>query len=247
MSTARDRDLERWEQGGLSMSELVALHGSDGAAGLVVLHRRMSALGTVPVGDPEKVWHAIRERLPDLAGHRRTVPLRRRLTRPLAIAAAAVLIAGTAYARSPDAVQRYLTSFWYTVKSILDVDVPSSAPGDADRPSQGGGQGDGPAGAVDDADLEDRDDDEANEDGEGPTETSEGGADGDDDEGDGENGSDDDDEGIGGDDEGDHDGDEPNDDEADDPDDGEDPEDDGEDPETEDDRDGSGGGEDEGD
>lgn len=73
MSAARDRDLERWEHGGLSLSELVALHGSDGVAGLVVLHRRMSALGTVPVGDPETVWRAIRERLPDLAGHRRTV------------------------------------------------------------------------------------------------------------------------------------------------------------------------------
>lgn len=244
MSTARDRDLERWEQGGLTMSELVALHGSDGAAGLVVLHRRMSALATRPVGDPEKLWLSIRERLPDLAGHRRTVPLRRRLTRPLAIAAAAVLIAGTAYAGAPDAVQRYLTSFWHSVQSILDVDVAGNAPADADRPSQGGGQDGRPAGAVDDAELEDRDDDEANEDEEGPGETSEGndGEDGDGAEDGDENGSD---EGIGGDDQGDepddHEGDEPNDDEAD------EPEDDGEEPEDEDDPDGSGGGEDEGD
>jgi hypothetical protein len=256
MTSARDRDLERWEEGELSMADLVALHGSDGAAGLVVLHRRMSALGKSPVGDPEAAWRAIRERLPDLAGHRRTVPLRRRLTRPLAIAAAAALIAGTAYAGSTDAVQRYVTSFWRTVQSILDVDLAGSAPADADRPSQSGGLGDGPAGAVDDAGLEDRDDDEANEGDEGLGETTEGNdhADGDDVEGDDENGSDDD-EGVGGGDEGDDDGDEPNDDEADEgdesdddePDDEDDaPEDDGEDPED-DAPDGSGGGDDEGD
>lgn len=163
MSLARDRDLERWEQGELSMSDLVALHGSDGAAGMVVLHRRLSTLRAIPVGDPETIWRLIRERLPDAAGHRRTVPFRRRLTRPLAIAAAAVLIAGTAYAGSPNAVQRYLTSFWHTVQSILDVDLPGTTPADADRPSGDGGQGQGPV-AVDGDGVEDGDGDEANED-----------------------------------------------------------------------------------
>jgi len=171
MSTARDRDLERWEQGALSMSELVALHGSEGAAGLVAIHRRMSALGATQAGDAERTWRVIRERLPDLAGPRRTTPHRRRLTRPLAIAAAAILIAGTAYAGSPNAVQRYLTSFWHTVQGILDVDVAGNAPADADRPFQGGGQGDRPAGAIGDA--EDREADEVNEDGDQPAETSE--------------------------------------------------------------------------
>lgn len=163
MSFARDRNLERWEQGELSMSDLVALHGSDGAAGMVVLHRRLSALRMSPVGDPETVWRIINERLPVVAVPRRTVAFRRRLTRPLAIAAAAVLIAGTAYAGSPNAVQRYLTSFWHTVQSILDVDVPGNAPVDADRPPPGGGQGDGP-GAVGDAGVGGGDGDEANED-----------------------------------------------------------------------------------
>jgi hypothetical protein len=162
MSFARDRDLERWEQGELSMSDLVALHGSDGAAGMVVLHRRLSALLTIPVGDPESVWRVISERLPAVAGQRRTVPFRRRLTRPLAIAAAAVLVAGTAYAGSPNTVQRYITSFWHTVQSVLNVDAPGNAPPDADRPSGGGGQGDGPA-AVDDAGFGDGNGDEANE------------------------------------------------------------------------------------
>lgn len=249
MSFARDRDLERWEQGGLSMSELVALHGSDGAAGLVALHRRMSALGTGPVGDPETAWRAIREQLPDLAGHRRTAPFRRRLTRPLAIAAAAVLIAGTAYAGAPDAVQRYLTSFWHTVQSILDVDVAGNAPVDADRPSQGGRQGDGPAGAVDDAVLEDRDEDDANEDRDQRGETSEGHG-GDEAGGDDENGSDDVDVAGTADDEGDEseddEGDEPDDDDGDEPeDDGGEPVDDDEDPDDEHDPNGSGGGDDE--
>jgi hypothetical protein len=164
MSFARDRDLERWEQGELSMSDLVALHGSDGAAGMVVLHRRMSALRTSPVGDPETVWRAISERLPTAGGQRQTAPFRRRLTRPLAIAAAAVLIAGTAYAGSPSAVQRYLTSFWHSVQSILDVDVPGNAPADADRPPHGAGQGDEPAAGVGDADHEDPNGEERNED-----------------------------------------------------------------------------------
>ena len=164
MSFARDRDLERWEQGELSMSDLVALHGSDGAAGMVVLHRRMSALQTGPVGDPETVWRAIQERLPSVAVQRQTAPFRRRLTRPLAIAAAAVLIAGTAYAGSPNAVQRYLTSFWHAVQSIMDVDAPGNAPADADRPSRGGGQEDEPVAGVGDADNDDRNGDEANED-----------------------------------------------------------------------------------
>jgi hypothetical protein len=193
MSAALDRDLERWEHGALSMSELVALHGSEGAAGLVALHRRMSALGTAPVGDPGPVWRAIRERLADVAAPRRTGSLRRRLTRPLAIAAAAVLVAGTAYASAPDSIQRSLTSFWDKVQAVLEVDVAGEVPADADRPSQGGTNGDG---AVDDGDLVDRDDEEAN----GEDEGSGGLTDGDDrsdGEGDVETGSDDDGEGPG--------------------------------------------------
>jgi len=222
MSTARDRDLERWEQGGLSTAELVALYGSDGVAGLVALHRRMSALGAVPVGDPEKVWRAVRERLPVRVHPRRTGSLRRRLTRPLAIAAAAVLIAGTAYASSPDSVQRSLTSFWHKVQAILDVDVAGKVPADAHRPSDGGRNGDGAAGAVDDGDLEDRDDGEAN-DVDGSSGISDG--DGSEAEGDDENGSDDDGEGHGADD-GDDEGDEPDDD-------GDEPEDEGDEPDDE--------------
>ena len=246
MSKARDRDLERWEQGGLSTSELVALHGSDGVAGLIVLHRRMSALGTAPVGDPETVWGVIRERLPVRVHPWRTGSLRRRLTRPLAIAAAAVLIAGTAYAGSPDSIQRSLTSFWHKVQAILDVDVVGKIPAGADRPSNGGRNGDGPAGAVDDGDLEDRDDGEANDvdgsDGISDGEGSE--AEGDDENGsEDENGSDDngegpsaddgddegdepDDEGDGSDDDG---GDQPEDDDE--PDDGDEPEEDDDEPE----------------
>jgi len=235
MSKARDRDLERWEQGGLSTSELVALHGSDGVAGLIVLHRRMSALGTAPVGDLETVWGVIRERLPALAGLRRRAPLRRRLTRPLAIAAAVVLIAGTAYAGSPDAVQRYLTSVWHTVRSMLDVDVAGNAPADVDRPPQDGGQDGRPAGDVDDAELEDPDENDANDDGDQPVETSEGdgGADGDEAEDGDENGSDDDGDGTGGD-EGDEPVDDAEGDEPDEPEDDGEPEDDDEEPEEDD-------------
>lgn len=237
------------------MFELVTLHGSDGVAGLVLLHRRMSALGAAPVGEPETVWRVIRERMPDVVGHRRKVPLRRRLTRPLAIVAAAVLIAGSAYAGSPDAVHRYLTSFWHAVQSILDVDVSGNVPAEADRPSQGGGQADGPAGVVHDAELEDQDGDEANEGGDqlGETSVGNGGANDDEAEGDDENGSGGDgDEGSGGDEEGNEpdgdEGDEPDDDEGDEPEsEGDEPDDDGGDPESEDDPDGSGGGEDDSD
>jgi hypothetical protein len=198
MISARDRDLGRWERGELSMADLVALHGNDEAAGLVAVHRRMSALGTSPVGDPEAVWHAIRERLPARAGYLRTAPLRRRLTRPLAIAAAAVLIAGTAYAGSPNMVQRYLTSFWHTVQSILDVDAPANAPVDADRPSRGGRQEDEPFAVVGDADHEGPNGDETNEDEGGPGENSTVGESEDEETDEDENGSGDDDaEGIG--------------------------------------------------
>lgn len=235
MSRARDRDLERWERGELSTSGLVWLHGSQGVAGLVALHRRMSTLGAFPAGDPERVWRAIRDRLPDLAGPRRPAPLRRRLTRPLAIAAAAVLIAGTAYAGSPNAVQRYLTSFWHTVQGILDVDIAGNVPADADRPSQGGGQGGRPAGAVDDAELERPGEDDANDDGDQPGETSDGdgGADGDEAQDGDEDGSDDDGDGTG-DDEGDEPEDDAEGDEPDEPEDDGEPEDDDEEPEEDD-------------
>jgi hypothetical protein len=248
MSFARDRDLERWEQGELSTSDLVALHGSDGAAGMVVLHRRMSALRTSPVGDPETVWRAISERLPTAGGQRQTAPFRRRLTRPLAIAAAAVLIAGTAYAGSPDSVHRYLTSFWHTVQSILDVDVRSDAPADAERPLRDGGPGGEPVAGVGDADDEDPNGDEANEDESEPGDSSTVRDDAEDEQTDeDENGSGDEEEGIGGNDQGgnrgddagqvEDDGDKPSDDEIDE----DDPRDDENDPS------GSGGGEDEAD
>ena len=119
------RDLGRWERGVLSAADLDIRHPGQ-AAGLLVVYERLSDLGGASVPDPDAGWEQLRERIGE---HRVAAPvrtlgpsfrLRRIVARPLALAAALVLLGGAVgYAAAPEAVNRRLASVWESVEDFF--------------------------------------------------------------------------------------------------------------------------------
>lgn len=156
MKGSLGRDLARWERGVLPSVDLELRH--PGRAGLLALYKRLAELGGVAVPDPEAGWERLRERLPE---HPVAVPvrttgpgfsLRRLVARPLALAAALLLIgAAVGYAAAPEAVNRRLTSIWESVEDFFRNESSE------DRPIRLPG-GERPGVAPSDSDAEDGDD-----------------------------------------------------------------------------------------
>jgi hypothetical protein len=91
-----DRDLARWDEGTLSLSELEARHPGVDAPGLARLRDRLAAAILIEAPSPEAGWAAIEHRLPRRPGRLA------RLRRPMLLAAALlVLTASVAYAAFP--------------------------------------------------------------------------------------------------------------------------------------------------
>jgi hypothetical protein len=125
MRSSLERDLARWERGELSVADLGLRHAGR-AAGMVALYQRLTDIGGVAVPDPEPGWERLRQRLPDrpVVVPVRTVGpafvLRRMVARPLALAAALVLLGGAVgYAAAPEAVNHRLTSIWESVEDLF--------------------------------------------------------------------------------------------------------------------------------
>ena len=193
MRSSLERDLARWERGELSVADLGLRHPGR-AGGMVALYQRLTDIGGAAVPDPEPGWVRLRQRLserPDVVRVRTVGPafvLRRLVARPLALAAALVLLGGAiGYAAAPQAVNHRLSSFWEGVEDLFrdeprqgGPDRTPGSPGD-DEPGlapsvpddEDGDDGDGEAG---EDDGEDGDDDDRD----GPSEDSgEGSGDGD--------------------------------------------------------------------
>jgi len=133
MRSALDRDLARWERGELSLADLGLRHPGR-AGGMIALYQRLTDIGVAAVPDPEPGWVRLRQRLPqrpDVVQVRTVGPafvLRRLVARPLALAAALVLLGGAiGYAAAPKAVNHRLSSFWESVENMFQ-----------DEPRQGG-------------------------------------------------------------------------------------------------------------
>jgi len=133
MRSSLERDLARWERGELSLADLGLRHPGR-AGGTVALYQRLTDIGAAPVPDLEPGWERLRQRLPerpDVVRVRTVGPafvLRRLVARPLALAAALVLLGGAiGYAAAPQAVNHRLSSFWESVEDLF-----------RDEPRQGG-------------------------------------------------------------------------------------------------------------
>lgn len=139
MRRSVERDLGRWERGELSAAVLEVRHPGR-ASGMMAMYQRLTDLGSAPVPDPEAGWERLRERLP---AHRVAVPvrtmgpalsLRRLVARPLALAAALVLLgAAVGYAAAPEAVNRRLTSVWKSVEDLFSDDPVQGRPDQSPR------------------------------------------------------------------------------------------------------------------
>lgn len=197
MRSSLERDLARWERGELSIADLGLRHPGR-AAGMVAVYQRLTDIGAAAVPDPGPGWERLRERLPQrpvLAAVRTVGPafaLRRLVARPLALAAALVLLGGAiGYAAAPQAVNHRLSSFWESVEDLFrdeprqgGPDRTPGSPGD-DEPGlvpsvpDGDDDGDGDGDEGDDRDdgddgddREDGDDDGDGDDRDGPSEDS---------------------------------------------------------------------------
>lgn len=190
MRSSLERDLARWERGELSPADLALRHPAR-AAGIVALYQRLTDIGAAPVPDPALGWERLRERLPQRADvvHVRTVGpafvLRRLVARPLALAAALVLLGGAiGYAAAPQAVNHRLSSFWESVEDLFrdeprqggpdrtpGDDEPGLAPSVPDDEEGDDGDGDESEDREDGDDGDDRED-EDDDDREGPSEDS---------------------------------------------------------------------------
>ena len=133
MRSSLERDLARWERDELSMADLGLRHPGR-AGGMLALYQRLTDIGTAAIPDPEPGWERLRERLPqrpDVIQVRtvgRAFVLRRLVARPLALAAALLLLGGAVgYAAAPQAVNHRLSSFWESVEDLF-----------RDEPRQGG-------------------------------------------------------------------------------------------------------------
>jgi len=133
MRSSLERDLARWERGELSLADLGLRHPGR-AGGMVALYQRLTDIGTAAVPDPEPLWERLWQRLPQrpvMVPARTVGPafvLRRLVARPLALAAALVLLGGAiGYAVAPQAVNHRLSSFWESVEDLF-----------RDEPRQGG-------------------------------------------------------------------------------------------------------------
>jgi hypothetical protein len=134
MRASLTRDLARWERGVLSAAELELWHPGR-AVGLVAVYERLTDLGGASVPDPEAGWESLRERLIE---HQVAVPvrtmgpafsLRRLVARPLALAAALVLLgAAVGYASAPQAVNRRVASVWESVADFFRDDPSEDRP-----------------------------------------------------------------------------------------------------------------------
>lgn len=189
MRSSLERDLARWERSELSLADLGLRHQGR-ATGMVALYQRLTDIGGAAVPDPEPGWERLRGRLsqrPVMVAARTVGPafvLRRLVARPLALAAALVLLgAAVGYAAAPRAVNHRLTSIWESVEDLFGdetsegrPDRTPGSPGD-DEPSLAPSVSDDEDGEGEDS--EDRDDGD-DDDREGPSEDSdEGDGDGD--------------------------------------------------------------------
>lgn len=186
MRSSLERDLARWERSELSLADLGLRHPGR-ATGMVALYQRLTDVGGAAVPDPEPGWERLRQRLPErpvMVAARtvgRAFVLRRLVARPLALAAALVLLgAAIGYAAAPQAVNHRLTSIWESVEDLFRDEPrqggPDRTPGD-DEPGVAPSVSDDEDGDGEDRDdMEDGDDDDR----EGPSEDSdEGSGDGD--------------------------------------------------------------------
>lgn len=192
MRSSLERDLARWERSELSLADLGLRHPGR-AAGMVALYQRLTEMGRAAVPDPEPGWERLRQRLPErpvMVAARtvgRAFVLRRLVARPLALAAALVLLgAAIGYAAAPQVVNHRLTSIWESVEDLFrdeprqgGPDRTPGSPGDDEpgvAPSVSDDDGDDGEDGEDGDDREDGDDDDR----EGPSEDSdEGSGDGD--------------------------------------------------------------------
>ena len=166
MRSSLERDLARWERGELSVADLGLRHPGR-AAVMVALYQRLTDIGTAAVPDPEPLWERLWQRLPQrpvMVPARTVGPafvLRRLVARPLALAAALVLLGGAiGYAVAPQAVNHRLSSFWESVEDLFRDEPRQGGP---DRtPGSSGDDEPGLAPSV--PDDEDGDDGEAGED-----------------------------------------------------------------------------------
>lgn len=183
MRSSLDRDLARWERGELSLGDLGLRHPGR-AGGMIALYQRLTDIGVAAVPDPEPGWERLWQRLPQRPNviQVRTVGrafvLRRLVARPLALAAALVLLGGAiGYAAAPQAVNHRLSSFWESVENLFQDEPrqggPDRTPGSPRDDEHGlapsvpddeeGDDGDGEAGddtGEDGDDREDGDDDD---------------------------------------------------------------------------------------
>ena len=196
MRSSLGRDLARWERGELSVANLGLRHPGR-AGGMVALYQRLTDIGGAAVPDLEPGWERLRQRLPErpvLAAVRTVGPalvLRRLVARPLALAAALVLLGGAiGYAAAPQAVNHRLTTIWENVEDLFRDEPrqggPDRTPGSSGDDEPGLAPSvpddedgdDGEAGEDDGEDGDDRED--GDDDREGPSEDSgEGSGDGD--------------------------------------------------------------------
>jgi len=177
MRSSLERDLARWERGELSVADLGLRHPGR-AGGMVALYQRLTDIGGAAVPDPEPGWERLRGQLPqrpDVVQVRTLGPafvLRRLVARPLALAAALVLLGGAiGYAAAPQAVNHRLTTIWENVEDLFrdeprqgGPDRTPGSPGD-DEPGLApsvpdGEEGDGDDGEAGEDDGEDGDDDD---------------------------------------------------------------------------------------
>jgi hypothetical protein len=162
VSAELERDLGAWAAGSLSREGLLATHGAD-AAGTVALHERLSSMAAgIPIPDADAGWAALVSKIEAPAP---VVPLRRHARRRRTVSllvAAALVLAGTAFAASrmrthpaeppsgpaPVPVVAPAAGPFFAPTDRTLVPPPSTrAPGDRANAPSGSSGGDGGSGA----------------------------------------------------------------------------------------------------
>jgi hypothetical protein len=130
-------DLARWEKGELNIDDVAARHPEGNVRGLVGIHMQLATATASPAPDPSAGWAELRLRLParapGVAGRLGT-----RVRRPIVVAAASLLLGGSALALTfSDEIRDGVAGVWERITTILggeeSGDSSSSAPAEVDE------------------------------------------------------------------------------------------------------------------